>query len=186
VPRSTDHVEPAVAQSSDTPHTAGSLTRAPNERARFVAHVERGEYEKAYAILAQRQDIVGSSAQDLMRAADAARLSGHPGRAVPYLERIVRDHASDSRASLAAFTLGRIYLSQLGQPRQAARAFATARRLAPGGALAPDALAREAEAARAAGDSSRAMLLAAEYLERYPEGRRREAMQRLGGKATSR
>lgn len=166
--------------------TERAVSPARSDREQFVAHIQRGEYQKAYAILADRKDVVGSSAQDLMRAADAARLSGHPGRAVPYLERITRDHAADSRAPLAAFTLGRIYLSQLAQPARAARAFAVTRRLAPGGPLASDALAREAEAALACGERSRAAALAFEYLERYPEGKRRQAMQRLGRQGTPR
>jgi transmembrane sensor len=106
-----------------------------------------------------------------MLAADAARLSNHPEEALPYLRRVTRDYPRDSRAALSAFTQGRILLSQLGRPAQAAEAFAQSRRLAPSGALAEPALAREIEALNRAGQSDRAAVLASEYARRYPNGK---------------
>ena len=53
-----------------------------------------------------------------MLAADAARFSGHPQQATHFLERMTREHPQNSIAPLAAFTLGRIYLSQLGSRRK--------------------------------------------------------------------
>ena len=114
-----------------------------------------------------------------MLAADAARLSGHPEQAVGYLRRVSTEHSSDSRAPLAAFTLGRLLLSQLGRPGEAAEAFALARRLRPAGSLSEDALAREAEARQRAGSGSRARALASEYLTSYPRGKHHSTMQRL-------
>jgi transmembrane sensor len=100
---------------------------------------------------------------------------------VPYFQRLLRDYGGDVRAPVAAFTLGRILLSQLDRPAEAADAFALARRLAPGGTLAPDALAREVEAAARAGDRARARRLAEEYLARHPPGRRAASVRRFGG-----
>jgi transmembrane sensor len=117
----------------------------------------------------------------LMDAADAARLSGHPGSAVRYLERVVRDHRRSPVAPLAAFTLGRVYLDQLGQPHRAAEAFQLSRDLAPSGSLAQDALAREVEAHSKGGDAHQAWIRAQEYLKRYPNGRRVRAVQLYGG-----
>jgi transmembrane sensor len=117
--------------------------------------------------------------EDLMMAADAARLSNHPQQAVGYLQRITKEHPSDSRAPLAAFTLGRIYMSQLGQPAAAARAFAQVRQLAPAGALVEDALAREAEALEQAGQHEAAQKLVQAYLKQYPAGRRSERLRQL-------
>jgi transmembrane sensor len=116
---------------------------------------------------------------DLLLAADAARLSGHPAEAVPYLERILRGHTRDPRAGLAAFTLGRVLLDELGRPREAIDAFARAR--SAGGPLAEDALAREVEAVSRAGDVARCRELALLYHQLYPNGRRAKAVSRFGG-----
>jgi transmembrane sensor len=82
---------------------------------------------------------------------------------------------------LAAFTLGRVLLEELGQPNEAAAAFARAEALAPRGALAQDAIAREVEAWSRAGEVSRARARAEEYLRRYPEGRRIRSVRHFGG-----
>jgi transmembrane sensor len=150
-------------------------------RSRFHAHAARRDYAAAYRSLVSTPAVIRDSAEDLMLAADAARLSGHAAQSAPYFERLLRDHPTDARASLAAFTFGRILLTQLGQPAKAADMFALARRLAPVGALAPDALARETEAAAAAGDEARARRLASEFVSRYPTARRVGAVRRYGG-----
>jgi transmembrane sensor len=116
-----------------------------------------------------------------MRSADAARRAGHPVQALPYLRRLLRDHAADARAPLAAFTLGRILLAELDRPAEAADAFALSRRLAPGGPMASHALAREVEAAARGGDTSRARRLAETYLANYPAGPHLAAVRRHGG-----
>jgi len=150
-------------------------------RSRFHAHAARRDYAAAYRSLVSTPAVIRDSAEDLMLAADAARLSGHAAESAPYFERLLRDHSTDARAPLAAFTFGRILLKQLGRPAKAADMFALARRLAPLGALASDALARETEAAAAAGDETRARRLAVEFVTRYPTGRRTGAVRRYGG-----
>ncbi len=179
------------AQPAEAPSVSASPEPTPAERPKaaskathqvqFRRLAQQGDYSGAYAVLKERPDVVGPSAADLMLAADAARLSGHPAAAVPYLQRVIQNHKSDSRAPLAAFTLGRILLNQLGRPAEAARAFQTTQRLAPGGALAEDALARQIEAHARAGAKARAQALAKEYLKRYPAGRRRDAVRQHGG-----
>lgn len=151
----------------------------PSPRARFLELARGGDYKAAYQVLSRSPSVVGSSAEDLMLAADAARLSNHPAQAVDYLRRVTTEHAGDSRAPLSAFTLGRVLLSQLGRPAEAAEAFALARRLKPAGSLAEDALAREAEARAASGSPGKAAALAREYLSRYPRGKHGSTMQRL-------
>lgn len=155
------------------------LVSTPGARARFLELARGGQFKAAYQILSQSPTAVGSSAEELLLAADAARLSSHPEQAVGYLRRVTSEHASDSRAPLAAFTLGRVLLSQLSHPGEAAEAFALARRLRPNGSLAEDALAREAEARQAAGSTAQARALAKEYLARYPQGRHLSTLQRL-------
>jgi transmembrane sensor len=141
---------------------------------------ERGQYEEARRALRKAgPSAVRDDTADLLLAADAARLSGHPAEAVPYLERVLRGHARDPRAGLAAFTLGRVLLDELGRPSEAVDAFALAR--SSGGPLAEDALARQVEALSRAGDVTRSRELALLYRRLYPNGRRAKAVSRFGG-----
>jgi transmembrane sensor len=144
------------------------------------ALAESGRYDDAYqALRSAGPGTPRDDATELLVAADAARLGGHPAEAVPYLQRVVRSHARDPRAPLAAFTLGRVLLDDLGRPAEAADAFERAR--VAGGVLAEDALAREVEACSRAGDAPRARSLAQEYVRSYPQGRRSRAVAKWGG-----
>jgi len=164
---------PAVAK--EEPH----VVSGGGARARFLELARGGEFKAAYQVMSQSPAAVGSSAEDLFLAADAARLSNHPEQAVGFLRRLTTEHAGDSRAPLSAFTLGRVLLSQLSRPAEAAEAFALARRLRPSGSLAEDALAREAEARAATGSAGQARTLAQQYVARYPQGKHLPTMQRL-------
>jgi transmembrane sensor len=140
----------------------------------------RGDYPAAWAALgALRTPLDGM--EDLLLAGDVARLSGHARAAVAPLTRAVALHPDDPRAPLAAFTLGRVHLEDLGAPRDAALAFARARMLGVDGPLAEDALAREVEAWSRAGEIETARARAVLYIERYPQGRRVHAVRRFGG-----
>jgi len=141
---------------------------------------KRGKYHDAYSALRRGRAHVHKEPQDLMLAADVARLSGHPEQAVPHLRAVLQRFPGDPRAPVASFTLGRVLLHDLRQPRQAAAAFHRARTLWPAGPLALDAWASEAEALHAAGERARAAALAARYLDLHPEARHAAAMRRLG------
>jgi transmembrane sensor len=156
-------------------------TRAAHESWREPA--ERGEFDRAYELLRDAPQKVADDVEELMLAADTARLSGHPDAALAYLRKVVAEHPHDSRASLAAFTLGGVLMQQLGQPREAEAAYARARELSLNASLAEDALARQVEAAHRAGDGAQARALAAEYVRRYPDGRRVRAVRRFGNLA---
>lgn len=121
------------------------------------------------------------SAQQLLIEVDAARSSGQPVRAVELLREILREYPNDPRAPLAAFTLGRVLLNELGRPREAAAAFQQVRKKAPASQFAEDALAREVEAWNRASEPGRARALAAAYLERYPSGRHARRVKALAG-----
>ena len=184
------HLVPNAARSAVEPETpaappTASATAAPARPASLPdwrTLAERQEYRAAYDRLTTAGARgVNNEPGDLLLAADVMRLGGHPAESLVWLQRVVDDHPGDSRAPLAAFTLGRLYLDQLGRPAAAAQAFAQARRMAPGGALAEDSLAREVEAYSRAGDAGRAHLLAVQYLDRYPNGRRATAVRRFGG-----
>lgn len=134
-------------------------------------HARAGDYGAAYdELTAKGRDAVRDEAEDLMLAADVARLSAHPEDAVLPLRRVYERHASDRRAPVAAFTLGRVLLDDSGRPAEAAAAFHKARVLWPGGPLAEDGMAREAGAWERAGRAEQARVTAGEYLGRYPEG----------------
>jgi transmembrane sensor len=121
------------------------------------------------------------TADDLLSAADAARLAGRPEEGAMLLRRLLKQHANDPRAPLAAFTLGRVLLMELGRPREAAAVFADVRARAPEGPFAEDALAREVEAWVKAGEPDQARARAQEYLRLYPHGGRAQAVKALGG-----
>jgi transmembrane sensor len=122
----------------------------------------------------------GDHVDESLRRADQARAARHYGAAAAQLRQAVQQ-TNDSRAPLAAFTLARLLLEKLNQPAEAARTFAEVQRLAPEGDLAEDALAREVESWRAAGLAAAARERAGTYLQRYPQGRRRGEVRRLGG-----
>jgi transmembrane sensor len=140
----------------------------------------RGDYAAAWTELDPVRSEIRTMV-DLLAAGDVARLSGHPDAAVGFLARAVAQHADDPRAPLAAFTLGRVHLEDLGAPRDAARAFARAFELDPDGPLAEDALAREVEAWSRAGETDVARDRASTYAKLYPDGRRIRAVRRFGG-----
>jgi len=70
---------------------------------------------------------------------------------------------------------------ELGHPKEAAAAFAEVRRILPSGPFAEDALAREVEAWKQAGDLGRARDRAEEYVRLYPAGRRASSVKSMGG-----
>ena len=117
-----------------------------------------------------------TGAATLLADADRARLAGRFEEGAGLLQRLLREHPVDPRAPVAAFSLGRVLLGELGRPAEAAAAFERARVLAPNGPLAEDALAREVEAWSRAGDPARARARAGDYLRAYPNGRRAAAV----------
>lgn len=178
-PRAAEVKAPTVEA---TPHPAKRSPRRPSAVANaWRAPAEQGDFDRAYELLARVQQTVADDVEELLLAADTARLSGHPQAALPFLKRVIAQHPSDSRASLAAFTLGGVLMQQLGQPREAEAAYARARALSLNPSLSEDALARQVEAAHRAGDAAHARALAREYLASYPQGRRVHAVQRFGG-----
>jgi transmembrane sensor len=172
-------VVPTPAPAAVAPE-APAPAEAP-KREKFLLRVAHRDYAGAYRMLVANPSLADHSPEGLLRAADAARLSGHPAASVPYYERVLRDFPRDERAPVAAFTLGRILLTQLDRPGAAADAFATSRRLAPAGALATDAWAREIEAATRAGDGARAKDLARGFLAKHGDDPHAAAVRRAAG-----
>lgn len=173
-------IRPEPAEVSSEVARRPPSARPASANAAWRPLAERGQYEEAQRALRKAgPSAVRDDTADLLLAADAARLGGNPAESVPYLERVVRAHARDPRAGLAAFTLGRVLLDELGRPSEAVNAFALAR--SAGGPLAEDALAREVEALFRAGDVTRSREQALLYRRLYPNGRRAKAVARFGG-----
>jgi len=135
----------------------------------------RGEFTEAYATLGPDGlafEAENASVEDLLGLADVARLSGHPEQAVAPLERIVRNHSTDRAAGLAAFTLGRIEVDQLGRPLDAVQSFERAIALGVPHELVGDAVGRLAEAQARAGDCVSSRATVAANAQRFPAGNR--------------
>jgi len=146
------------------------------------AHPAVARSRAAIAETSNRESTDSSpSAQELFARVDAARASGQTAQAAALLRQILRERGSDARAPLAAMTLGRMLLTELGQPREAAAVFADVRARGVGEPFAEDALAREVEAWVRAGDTQRARTLAQSYLGRYATGRYANKVRALAG-----
>jgi transmembrane sensor len=141
---------------------------------------QRGRHGEAFSALGTeglRRESKRLGVNDLFALADVARLSGHPADAVVPLERILTDFASDARAPLAAFALGRLEQDSLGQAQAAASAFRKAMALGIPSGLREDVRARLVEAYARSGDAEAASRAAEAYLAEFPRGRHVQAIQ---------
>lgn len=109
---------------------------------------------------------------------DTLRRSGRPREAAVLLRRALMEDPQRADAAVLAFTLGRIELDLLGQPRSAARSFARARRSGLSATLREQSVAREVQAWAAVGNHDRAKDLARRYLRRFPQGPNRDLVLR--------
>lgn len=137
------------------------------------------DFRAALRVLEREQPLVRDEPGDLLLAADAARLGGKPNKAVPYLQSVVKRHPDDSRAPAAAFTLGRLYLDVLSDPRKAAVHFEQAHRLSPHGPLAEDAMFRRTLALAQAQAWPEAKAALAEFERLFANPRKATALRAL-------
>jgi transmembrane sensor len=172
---------PALAPAEREPAKREAAPMAPKPVATeaWRDYAAKGEYDRAYVELNQKgRAVVRDEPADLMLAADVARLSSHPVEALAPLRKLCDAYPTDKRAPVAAFTLGRVLLDDLGRATEAAAAFEKARALWPSGPLAEDALAREVEAWKRAGNADRAAAASDQYLRQYPAGRHAAALRK--------
>lgn len=178
-----DSITVVLPSAALTPAPATSDTKLPVPakpptagQSEWLSRAERGDYRAAYATLGtdgvRRETQRAQSAARLLALADVARLSGHPAQAVEPLDRVIRTHAGSAEAKLAAVTLGRLYLDQLGQPAAAANILQRALALGPPAGLREDVYARLVEAQARSGDISGARESFKTYRREFPEGRR--------------
>lgn len=180
----TPFVEPATPELEPrTPSRTRATKRAPVVKQAthptWAMLAQSGDFDGAWRAL-QTAPAPRDEAAELLLAADVARLSRHPDEALAPLRRVLEAHAKDPRAPLAAFTLGRVLLDDLGRPREAAAAFERAQALAPEAPLAEDALAREVEALSRA-QRPEAKARAEVFVLRYPSSPRLRAVRHFGG-----
>jgi hypothetical protein len=165
-------VDTDASSGPPAPRSSASLPKPTRPRS-----APRSETGDVAAAPAERP----ASVEALLLAADTARAAGHPAQGARLLKQALEQYPTDPRGPLAAFSLGRVLLMDLAHPREAAAAFAEVRRLAPSGPFAEDALAREVEAWRNAGELARARERAGEYLRLYPGGHRAASVRTMGG-----
>jgi transmembrane sensor len=167
---------PSPAPPPSPPATqAPAAPPAPPQRA-WRELATHGAYADAYRLLGPNgmgSEVARSASPgDLMTLADVARLSGHPAEAVAPLTRVISEHPDDSRAPLAAFTLGKIHLNASGQAAAAADDFGRAILLGLSSGLLDDAYAYLVEARSRAGDARGARAAAEAYARRFPDSPR--------------
>lgn len=181
-------VVPAPVEPPEEPTKTVESPRRPTKRKPTVHEAaaptwtvlaQSGDFDAAWSAM-KTAPAPRDEPAELLLAADVARLSRHPDEALAPLRRVLEAHAKDPRAPLAAFTLGRVLLDDLGRPKEAAVAFERARLLAPEAPLAEDALAREVEALSRA-QSPDAKARAEMFLQRYPSSPRLRAVRHFGG-----
>lgn len=153
--------------------------RASSNRTDWRRLARQKSFARAFDVMrASGPQGVKDVPQELLLAADVARRAGHPEVATQHLQRILQAHRKDPRASVAAFTLGRVYAQQ-GEATAAAETFETAFALQPTGALAQDALAKAVFAWKASGQAERMRTAASKYLRHFPKGHQVEAVNQL-------
>ena len=104
-----------------------------------------------------------------MARADLARREGRPRDAITLLTKIVETRSGES--ALAAFTAGKVYAEDLGDPTTAASWFQRAIDLGLPSGLDEDALARTVESLAKAGRKADAVRARDRYEARFPNGR---------------
>lgn len=179
-------VVPAPVEPPEEPTKTVESPRRPTKRKPVMKEdttwrvlAQSGDFDAAWRAM-KTAPAPRDEPAELLLAADVARLSRHPEEALAPLRRVLEAHAKDPRAPLAAFTLGRVLLDDLGRPKEAAVAFERARWLAPEAPLAEDALAREVEALSRA-QSPEAKARAETFVQRYPSSARLRAVRHFGG-----
>lgn len=156
----------------EAPNASDSASKsAPSAPETWTSLASRGRFQDVVAA-AETKGIDASlhagSVGDIRALADAARYTGRSDLAEKSLQTL-RQRATGSQRSAAAFLLGRLYESR-GQPATAKNWYEAYLREAPSGEYAADALAGAMLAtARTIGNAS-AQPLAMQYLQRYPNG----------------
>jgi transmembrane sensor len=117
--------------------------------------------------------------RDLWERADAARRTGDAREATELLTRLVREHPSDARAPLGAFTLGSLLADELKRPAEAAVAFQSALDLGLPAMLRDACFLSLAAALRDARDAAGVRAVVRRYAAESPDGEPLRALRAL-------
>lgn len=180
-PRPHRTILPQPRDMTSPPHlaeTAMTTTAPPDWRSKYNA----GELAQALELLREAPGgidgaiVTARSAAELAAISDIARAKGgDPAAALNALTQLVERFPSDPYAEIAAYTLGGMY-EKIGQTAQAQKYFERARSLK--GVLAEDALCKQIRAEHRAGRKDEAKRMAKEYVNKYPDGRCKEDVER--------
>lgn len=163
------HANEEMAATAQDVTPAGSTARA---------RVGQSDIEASRSPIAVSPQAV-ATLDEALDAADEARLQGDNERALQLLTEGLAAHPSDPQRQVALFTRARILGDALHRAREAAAGYAEARAASPNGSLAEDALAREIEALNSAGDIDGMRARREEYLQQFPLGVHRRAVERF-------
>jgi len=174
--------EPAPAEPAEHAEPNASAHESSELASPWVALAKRGEYQKALdAVQRTGFDAVmqSSSASELLRLSDVARMGGQPARAAEILHVTRRRFPRTDAASVAAYTLGVTAFDQAGSYAEAAKWFGVYLRERPSGPLAAEAMGRLMEAYDRLGRRDKAEATARKYLSLYPNGAHKDVANRL-------
>lgn len=163
---------PAASSSASIPPVSPAKNAAPSAPPAALPWRElaqKGSFKEAYEQLGSGGIADASShasTDELFSLADVARYSGHPRDAVAPLARIAQ--RGGPQGALAAFTLGRVRMDQLGETAAAAQDFERAMALGLAGGLREDAAVRRIEALGKSGQRAQAAELARALIASNP------------------
>lgn len=177
--RTTTLPQPRELASLPRGSEAPMVTIAPPDwRSKYNA----GELSQALELLRQSPGGIDGAIMNARNAAELTAISdiarakgGDPAAALSALTQLVDRFPSDPYAEIAAYTLGSMY-EKMGQAVQAQKYFERARSLK--GVLAEDALCKQIRAEHRAGRKDEAKRMAQEYVNKYPDGRCKEDVER--------
>jgi transmembrane sensor len=158
--------EPPEAHRPQAPGSSGPAAASPRPWRELAS---TGAFKEAYSELGAggvARAAAEASVEELFALADVSRYSGHPQEAVAPLQTIVQ--RGGGQAALAAFTLGRMRMDQLGDPSAAVVDLERALSLGLAGGLRDDAQVRRVDALARSGQTGRASEEARLLVERSP------------------
>lgn len=174
--RGTARPGPAVGPASSASASSEPIPQSPTVSALQASAQVANHAGSTTTINPQRGEAASpdppepSAAATLFDQANSARRVGDSATAARAYQALLTQYPNDSRADLAAFELGRLRMSALGDVSGAIRAFQSAIGHAHSATLREDALARLVEAYAKSGQTARCKALRDQYLGSYPKG----------------
>jgi tetratricopeptide (TPR) repeat protein len=166
-----DELSPVPASSAEA-RPARALDRGEDSPDGWQALARAGEYKQAYRRVSSsfESECERLDAERLQLLADVARFGGSSERALGALGALRRRFPGGPAAGAAAFAIARIHFDQRAAYAEAARWFRTYLKEQPRGSLAREAQGRRMEALVRLGDRAEARKLAERYLAQHPNG----------------